>query len=37
MPPDAVSKLPIEHDLRFIKGWLYRRIHPAIVEDAMRR
>jgi hypothetical protein len=37
MPPDAVSKPTIKRDLRLPKGWLFRRIHPAIVEDAVKR
>jgi DeoR/GlpR family transcriptional regulator of sugar metabolism len=31
-----VSKSTIDRDLRFIKSWLFRRIHPGVVEDAVR-
>ena len=29
-----VSKSTVDRDLRFTKSWLYRRIHPGIVEDS---
>ena len=29
-----VSKSTVDRDLRFTKSWLYRRIHPGVVEDA---
>jgi RNA polymerase sigma factor (TIGR02999 family) len=29
-----VSKATVDRDLRFIKSWLYRRIHPSAVSDA---
>ena len=29
-----VSKSTVDRDLRFAKSWLYRRLHPGIVEDA---
>jgi RNA polymerase sigma factor (TIGR02999 family) len=29
-----VSKATVDRDLKFIKSWLFRRIHPGIVEDA---
>ena len=28
-----VSKSTVDRDLKFTKSWLYRRIHPGIVED----
>jgi RNA polymerase sigma factor (TIGR02999 family) len=28
-----VSKATVDRDLRFAKSWLYRRMHPGIVED----
>ena len=31
-----VSKSTVDRDLRFTKSWLYRRIHPGIIEDAVR-
>jgi DNA-directed RNA polymerase specialized sigma24 family protein len=27
-----VSKATVNRDLRFIRSWLYRRIHPGVVE-----
>jgi len=29
-----VSKPTVNRDLRFIRSWLYRRIHPGVIEDA---
>jgi len=29
-----VSKATVDRDLRFTKSWLYRRIHPGMVENA---
>ncbi|MGO8786323.1 MAG: sigma-70 family RNA polymerase sigma factor [Terriglobia bacterium] len=29
-----VSKSTVDRDLRFTKSWLFRRIHPGVVEDA---
>ncbi len=29
-----VSKSTVDRDLRFTKSWLFRRIHPCVVEDA---
>jgi len=31
-----VSKPTVDRELRFIKSWLYRRIHPGVTEDAMK-
>ena len=31
-----VSKSTVDRELKFIKSWLYRRIHPVIAEDAVR-
>ena len=28
-----VSKTTVNRDLRFIRSWLFRRIHPGVVED----
>jgi RNA polymerase sigma factor (TIGR02999 family) len=28
-----VSKATVNRDLRFIRSWLYRRIHPGVVEE----
>jgi RNA polymerase sigma factor (TIGR02999 family) len=30
-----VSKSTVDRDLKFTKSWLYRRIHPGVVEDAV--
>jgi len=30
-----ISKSTVDRNLRFIKSWLYRRLHPDIVEDAL--
>ncbi len=32
-----VSESTVDRDRKFTKSWLYRRIHPAVVEDAVRR
>ena len=32
-----VSKATVDRELRFIKSWLYRRIHLGVTEDALRR
>ena len=29
-----VSKATVDRELKFIKSWLYRRIHPGVAEDA---
>ena len=29
-----VSKSTVKRDLKFTKSWLYRRVHPGMVEDA---
>jgi len=29
-----MSKSTVDRDLRFAKSWLYRRLHPGVVEDA---
>ncbi len=31
------SKASVDRDLKFIKSWLYRRIRPGVVEDAVGR
>ena len=28
-----VSKATVDRDLKFIKSWLYRRIHPGVPEN----
>ncbi|MBZ5687493.1 MAG: sigma-70 family RNA polymerase sigma factor [Acidobacteriia bacterium] len=30
-----VSKATVDRDLKFIKGWLYRRLHPDAVPEAL--
>jgi DNA-directed RNA polymerase specialized sigma24 family protein len=30
----GVSKPTVDRELRFVKGWLFRRIHPDVVEPA---
>ena len=30
-----VSKATVDRDLKFIKGWLYRRLHPGVVPEAL--
>ena len=29
------SKASVDHELKFIKSWLYRRIHPSVIEEAV--
>jgi len=29
-----ISKATVDRELRFTKSWLFRRIHPGVVEDA---
>jgi hypothetical protein len=29
------SKASVDRDLKFIKTWLYRRIRPGVIEDAV--
>jgi len=29
-----VSKSTVDRDLKFTKSWLFRRMHPGVVEDA---
>jgi hypothetical protein len=29
-----VSKATVDRDLKFTKSWLFRRLHPGVVEDA---
>jgi DNA-directed RNA polymerase specialized sigma24 family protein len=31
-----VSKSTVDRELKFIKSWLYRRIHPGVAEGAIR-
>jgi len=31
-----LSKSSVDRELRFIRSWLFRRIHPGIVEDGMK-
>ena len=31
-----VSKSTVDRELKFIKSWLYRRIHPGVAEGAVR-
>ncbi len=31
-----VSKSTVDRELKFIKSWLFRRIHPGVAEDAAR-
>ena len=31
------SKASVDRDLKFIKTWLYRRIRPGVIEDAVGR
>ena len=31
-----LSKSTVDRELRFIRSWLFRRIHPGIVEDGMK-
>ena len=30
-----VSKSTVKRDLKFTRSWLYRRVHPGMVEDAV--
>jgi RNA polymerase sigma factor (TIGR02999 family) len=30
-----VSKATVDRDLKFIKSWLFRRLHPGVAEDAV--
>ena len=32
-----LSKSTVDRELKFIRGWLYRRIHPALFENAAGR
>jgi DNA-directed RNA polymerase specialized sigma24 family protein len=29
-----VSKSTVDRDLKFTKSWLFRRMHPGVIEDA---
>jgi hypothetical protein len=30
-----ISKATVDRELKFIKSWLYRRIRPGVVTDAL--
>jgi len=30
-----ISKSTVDRELKFIKSWLYRRIHPSVAGNAM--
>jgi DNA-directed RNA polymerase specialized sigma24 family protein len=30
-----ISKASVDRELKFIRSWLYRRIRPGVIEDAV--
>jgi hypothetical protein len=30
-----ISKATVDRDLRFIKSWLYRRLYPEVIQEAV--